>query len=220
MPTRSSYIDIGDDAPDFTADTTSGEVSLHDYIDGSWALLTTHPRAFTPVCSTELIAEARRMPALAQRGVRAITVSEGTVEDHRTWSSQLATYSGVDIDFPIVADSSLEIGEQYGLLRVNDKGRVALTRTAILIDPTKKVRWRVTYPQGTGRNVDEILRVIDSLHLYDRDHVVTPADWEQGDPVLVIGDVTLFDADSEYENVESGVPYLNFRKPVTEGASA
>jgi len=214
MPTRSNYIDIGDAAPDFVAPSTQGDLNFHDFIDGSWTLLTTHPRAFTAVCSTELIAEARRVPELGKRGVKAITVSEGTIDDQLRWSSELSKYSGVPIDFPIIADDALAVGDLYGLLRTDHKGKVGLSRTAILIDPQKTVRWRVTYPQGTGRNIAEIIRVIDSLHLYDRDRAFTPADWQAGDDVLVIGDLTLFDSNDGYEKVESGVSYLNFRKPV------
>ncbi len=214
MPTRSNYIDTGDPAPDFVAQSTAGEIRFHDYVEGAWALFTTHPHAFTPVCSTELIAEARRYPELAARGVKALTIAEGSIDDQHRWTSELAKYSGVPIDFPVVADDQLEVGDLYGVLRAGAKGEFGLSRTAFLIDPQKVVRWRVTYPQGTGRNIAEIIRVLDSLQIHDRDHVFTPADWQQGGDVLVLGDLELFDANEGYEKVESGVPYLNYRKPV------
>ncbi|MGB3413506.1 MAG: redoxin domain-containing protein [Microbacteriaceae bacterium] len=185
MPRDYSLI-IGDDAPNFRAETTKGTLDFHDYIEGKWVLLTTHPTVFTGVCSTELVSEAREIAKFEERNAVAITLAEGTTEEHLTWAAQLGSQAGVDIEFPIVSDPSFEIAKLYSLdVPKHTNFGHALSRTAIIIDPEKTVRWIVTYPPRTGRNFKEVLRVLDSLQVGDEFDVATPADWTPGDAVIV-----------------------------------
>lgn len=228
---RAPYVDTGDTMPDFTADSSNGRINLHDTIRGHWALVSTHPRAFTPVCSTEIVAEARRVVDIHRRGVVTVTISEGTADDQRAWAAELGKHSGVEIPFPIVADVDRAIGRLLGAVRINPgTGKEALSRTTYIIDPKGTVRWRVTYPFAIGRGLNEIVRVLEALQASDRDNVFTPSDWQAGDPVLVLGDVELFDGDG-YESVTpdagtdqkfselAALPYVKLFKK-TEGAGA
>lgn len=227
---RAPYIDTGDPIPDFTADSTHGPLRLHEVIKDKWALISTHPRAFTPVCSTEIVAEARRSVEIHKRGIVTITIAEGSADDHRKWAEDLGNHAGVKIDFPIVADADRSVGRTLGTLRINPRtDKEALTRTTFIIDPKGIVRWRITYPFSVGRGTNEIIRVLDSLQAGDRDDIFTPADWEAGDPVLVIGDVELFSGDG-YEAITqeqagdkfsdlAALPYVKLYKK-TEAAEA
>lgn len=198
---------IGQQVHDFTADSTAGEIRFHDWIRGSWVLFTTHPTPFTPVCSTELIAEARHVPALRERGVKAITLAAGTVEVQNQWARELSEHSGVTIDFPIIADADFAVAAKFGFLA--DPGSdVNLARSAIVIDPTGTVRWTVTYPPRTGRNFAEVLRVIDSILLTSREGLASPAEWVPGDPLLVPPSLTTAAAANRFGAVDVALPYL------------
>ncbi len=209
MPVNPNKVEIGDTAIDFEADSTQGRIRFHEFIDGAWTLFTTHPTAFTAVCSTELVAEARRIPALRERGIRSITIAQGTPEENARWASELSEHSGVPIDYPVIADKDLSVGELYGLVRpFGFKGRPGLSRTAIIIDPQKQVRWVVTYPHGTGRNFDEVIRVFDSLFQFDKNGLRTPADWQPGEPLLVPSELSSEVLAVRYGQVDADLAYI------------
>jgi peroxiredoxin (alkyl hydroperoxide reductase subunit C) len=216
---RTYALEIGDDAPDFTAQTTAGPLRLHDYIDGSWALFTTHPTVYTGVCSTELVAEARQIEQIRRRGFRALTLAEGSTEDHRAWAEQLGSQAGVPIDFPIITDPELAVARAYGFdIPKNDRGH-ALSRSVVVIDPSKTVRWFVTYPPRTGRNFAEIIRVLDSLLISDEYGLATPADWEPGEPLIVPPNRSTEEVEQRFGAVDSSsVPYIR-RVDVSRGAA-
>lgn len=185
----STTLAIGDIAPNFRGSSTKGEIDFHDYIDGHWTLFTTHPTPFTPVCSTELIAEARVLPELQRREIKAVTLASGNQAEHARWAKDIASVTGSELHLPILDDEDWAIADLYGLAYSILDGRRNLFRTAIVIDPDKVVRWVVTYPRRTGRNFAEIIRVIDSQRLIDSDDIYTPADWTPGDRVLVPGNL-------------------------------
>ncbi len=176
---------LGDTAPDFTADTTAGPISFHEWIGDSWAILFSHPRDFTPVCTTELGYVAKLGPALAKRNVRPIGLSIDPVDSHRDWLSDIKETQGFAPDFPIIADPQRKVADLYGMIHpAHDE--VYTVRTVFVIDPKKTIRLTITYPQTTGRNFDEILRVIDSLQLTDAHRVATPVNWKQGEDVIIV----------------------------------
>src|SRR5574338_631323 len=179
MPVR-----LGDDAPNFTAETTEGTVTLYDYLGDGWGLLFSHPKDFTPVCTTELGAVARLKPEFDRRGVKVIGLSVDGVSDHEGWSKDIEATQGVALNFPLVADKDREVATAYGMLHPN-ADTTATVRSVFVIDDQKKVRLTLTYPASTGRNFDEILRVIDSLKLTSNHSVATPANWQHGDDVII-----------------------------------
>ena len=175
---------LGDVAPDFTADTTQGKLKFHDWIGSSWAVLFSHPRDFTPVCTTELGYVARLKPEFERRGVKPIGLSIDPVNSHEGWAKDIQETQGQAPNFPIIADPEKKVANLYGMIHpAHDE--VYTVRTVFLIDPQKKIRLMITYPQTTGRNFDEILRVIDSLQLTDKHRVATPVNWKQGEDVII-----------------------------------
>jgi thioredoxin-dependent peroxiredoxin len=203
---------LGDTAPDFTAETTQGPIRFHDWIGDSWAILFSHPRDFTPVCTTELGYVARLKPELDRRGVKAIGLSIDPVDAHARWSHDIESTQGQAPNFPIIADSDRKVAHLYGMIHpAHDE--VYTVRTVFVIDPRKKIRLLITYPQTTGRNFDEILRVIDSLQLTDAHKVATPVNWKQGDEVIIVPALT--DAEAK-ERFPTGwralTPYLRLTK--------
>ena len=177
-------IQLGDTAPDFTADTTEGRLSLHDYLGGSWGLLFSHPADFTPVCTTELGEFARRKDDFAQRDVKLIGVSVDPVYSHRRWSDDIAETQGTGLNYPLVGDENRTVADLYGMIHPNAI-ETATVRTVFVIGPDKKVKLTLTYPANVGRNVDEILRVIDALQLSSEHAVSTPVNWRLGDDVII-----------------------------------
>ena len=176
---------LGDVAPDFTADTTQGKIKFHDWIGSSWAVLFSHPRDFTPVCTTELGYVARLKPDFEKRNVKPIGLSIDPVASHEGWAKDIQETQGHAPNFPIIADPEKKVANLYGMMHpAHDE--VYTVRTVFLIDPQKKIRLMITYPQTTGRNFDEILRVIDSLQLTDRHKVATPVNWKQGEDVIIV----------------------------------
>ncbi len=176
---------LGDTAPDFQAETTEGSIRFHEWIGESWAILFSHPRDFTPVCTTELGYVARLKPEFDKRNVKAIGLSVDPVESHRGWTRDIEETQGHAPNFPIVADPQRKVADLYGMMHpAHDE--VYTVRTVFVIDPKKKIRLTITYPQTTGRNFDEILRVIDSLQLTDRYKVATPVNWRQGEDVIIV----------------------------------
>jgi len=176
---------LGDTAPDFTSETTQGPVKFHDWIGDSWAILFSHPRDYTPVCTTELGYVARLKGDFDKRGVKCMGLSIDPVDSHKGWMNDIKETQGHLPTFPVVADPERKVANLYGMMHpAHDE--VYTVRTVFVIDPKKKIRLMITYPQTTGRNFDEILRVIDSLQLTDEHRVATPVNWKPGEDVIIV----------------------------------
>lgn len=182
-------LQLGDIAPDFVQDSTEGSIRFHDYVGDGWAILFSHPRDFTPVCTTELGAAARLKPEFEHRGVKLIGLSVDGVQDHERWKADIARTQGHALNFPLIADASRKVALLYGMIHPNANDTFTV-RSVFIIGPGKKIRTILTYPASTGRNFDEILRVIDSLQLTDRHAVATPANWRAGDDVIIVPSVS------------------------------
>lgn len=178
-------IQLGDTAPDFTAETTDGTVNFHDWKQDSWAVLFSHPKDYTPVCTTELGYTAKMREEFEKRNVKVIGLSCDSVEDHRGWSQDIADTQGIAPNFPMIADPDREVADLYDMIHPNASDTMTV-RSVFVVDPNNKVRLTITYPASTGRNFDEVLRVIDSLQLTDSHKVATPVNWKQGDDVIIV----------------------------------
>jgi thioredoxin-dependent peroxiredoxin len=197
---------IGDTAPDFEAQTTEGPIRFHDWIDGKWAVLFSHPKDFTPVCTTELGAVARLKPEFDKRGVKVIGLSVDPVDSHDKWADDIEETQGFRPNYPLIGDTDLAVSKAWGLLPAatggGSEGRTAAdnqtVRNVFVVGPDKKIKLILVYPMTTGRNFDEILRVIDSLQLTASHRVATPADWKQGDDVIIAGSVSNEEAQKIY----------------------
>ena len=176
---------LGDIAPDFQADTTDGPISFHEWIGDSWAVLFSHPKDFTPVCTTELGYVARCKPDFDKRGVKVIGLSVDQTESHKRWAEDIKETQGAALNFPVIADPDHKIAELYDMIHpeISD---VFTVRSVFVIGPDKKIKLMITYPASTGRNFDEILRVIDSLQLTAKYSVATPVNWKDGDDVIIV----------------------------------
>ncbi|MES1970847.1 MAG: peroxiredoxin [Pseudomonadota bacterium] len=173
-----------DTVPDFTQDSTIGPFSFYEWAGSDWVVLFSHPRDFTPVCTTELGAVARLKPEFDKRGVKVVGLSVDPVDRHQDWAVDIERTQGVALNFPLIADQDRRIANLLGLIHPNASD-TATVRSVFIIDPARKVRLTLTYPASTGRNFEEILRTIDSLQLTDRHKVATPADWKQGEDVII-----------------------------------
>ena len=188
---------INDIAPDFTISTTKGEISLHEWIGDGWAILFSHPKDFTPVYTTELGSLAKLEPEFLKRNVKVIGLSVDSVDDHNAWLDDIEEVTKARPTYPIIADSELKVAKLYGMLQTSiessSKGRTAVdnqtVRTVFVIGPDKKIKLFLTYPMATGRNFNELLRVIDSLQLTAKHKVATPADWKNGEDVIIVPSV-------------------------------
>jgi len=178
-------IQLGSIAPDFTQDSTDGPIHFHEWIGSKWVILFSHPKDFTPVCTTELGAVAKLKPELDKRNVKAIALSVDDVDSHKRWVSDIEETQSTKLNFPILADSDRKVANLYGMIHP-DANDTLTVRSVFVIDPNKKVRLTLTYPASTGRNFAELLRVIDSLQLTDSHSVATPADWKDGDDVVIV----------------------------------
>jgi alkyl hydroperoxide reductase subunit AhpC len=176
---------LGDIAPDFEQDSNVGPIHFHEWLAGEWAVLFSHPADFTPVCTTELGATSKLYGQFKKRGVKVIALSVDSAESHRRWIEDINTTQRTTVEFPILADANRKVSELYDLVHPNASA-TATVRSLFVIDPTKQIRLTITYPASTGRNFEEILRVIDSLQLTDSHSVATPADWKQGDDVVIL----------------------------------
>lgn len=176
---------IGDEAPDFEVDTTDGPIRFHDVIDGSWAVLFSHPKDFTPVCTTELGMTAKLKDEFAARGVKVFGVSVDPIEDHRAWIGDIKDTQGVALNFPLIADPNREVATAYGMIHPNASDTLTV-RSLFVIGPDKKIKLKIEYPASTGRNFDEVIRVIDSLQLTAKHQVATPANWKSGEDVIIV----------------------------------
>ncbi|HEX5999322.1 MAG TPA: peroxiredoxin [Hyphomicrobiaceae bacterium] len=208
---------INETAPDFEAQTTEGKIKFHDWIGDSWAVLFSHPKDFTPVCTTELGAVARLKPEFDRRGVKVIGLSVDPVDRHVGWSADIAETTGYAPNYPLIGDTDLNISKLYGMLPAAASGDVAArtandnqtVRNVFVIGPDKKIKLVLVYPMSTGRNFDEILRVIDSLQLTAKHKVSTPADWKQGDDVIISGSVSDEEAKKQYpDGWKTPKPYI------------
>ncbi len=176
---------LGDIAPDFEQDSSEGRIRLHEWLGDSWGVLFSHPADFTPVCTTELGFTAKLKDQFAQRGVKVLALSVDPVESHLKWIDDINETQDTRVNFPIIADADRKVSELYDLIHPNANDTLTV-RSLFIIDPNKKVRLIITYPASTGRNFNEILRVIDSLQLTDEHKVATPANWEDGDEVVIV----------------------------------
>jgi alkyl hydroperoxide reductase subunit AhpC len=199
---------IGDTAPDFQADTTHGRISFHQWLDHSWGILFSHPKDFTPVCTTELGYMAKLKPDFDKRDVKIVGLSVDPVERHRAWARDIEETQGLAPNYPMIGDPSLEISKLYEMLPAESgdtcEGRTAsdnqTVRTVYIIGPDKKIKLMIAYPMTTGRNFDEVLRVLDSLQLTAHHRVATPVNWRQGEAVIIAGSVTNDEAKTIYPN--------------------
>ena len=191
-------LQIGDIAPDFEAETTEGHIKFHDYIADSWVVFFSHPKDFTPVCTTELGAMAKMKHEFDKRGVKLIGISIDSVDDHQRWKNDIKDVTGATVNYPMIGDENLEVAKLYGMIHPNAtggaKGRTAAdnatVRNVLVIGPDKKIKLSISYPMSTGRNFDEVLRVIDSLQLTATKSVATPANWKQGEDVIIHASVS------------------------------
>jgi thioredoxin-dependent peroxiredoxin len=208
---------IGDSAPDFEADTTEGRISFHDWIGDDWAVLFSHPRNFTPVCTTELGYTASIKPEFDRRGVKIIGLSVDPLDNHEKWAQDIAETQGTAPNYPLIADTDFNVSKLYGMLPADVEGDPtdrtpamnATLRNVFVIGPDKKIKLVLIYPMTTGRNFDEVLRVIDSLQLTAKSAVATPAQWQPGDDVIIAGSVTDEQAKEKYpEGWDAPRPWL------------
>ena len=182
-------LQLGDIAPDFHAQTTQGPIDFHDWMGSSWAVLFSHPRDFTPVCTTELGYTAKLKPEFDKRGVKVIGLSVDPLGDHEKWADDIRETQGSTVNFPMIADPDRKVANLYGMIHPNASETVTV-RSVFVIGPDKKVKLTLTYPASTGRNFDEILRVIDSLQLTAKHSVATPVNWKSGEDVIIAGSVS------------------------------
>lgn len=205
-------LQLGDLAPDFTQDSTEGPIRFHQWIEGKWAVLFSHPRDFTPVCTTELAAAARLKRDFDARGVKVVGLSVDSVDDHRRWSKDIEETQGTAPNFPMLADADRKVANLYGMIHPNASDTMTV-RSVFVIGPDKKVKLTLTYPASTGRNFDEVLRVIDSLQLTANHKVATPANWKQGGDCIIVPSVSDDDAKKLFpQGFEVKKPYLRIVK--------
>ena len=207
---------INDVAPDFTAETTQGTIHFHEWIGDNYAVIFSHPKDFTPVCTTELGAVGSLEDQFAKRGVKPIGLSVDPVDNHQKWAKDIEEVTGAKVNFPVIADTDLAVAKLYNMLPAEAgdscEGRTpadnATVRVVYIIGPDKKIKLQLAYPMTTGRNFDEIIRVIDSIQLTAKHMVATPANWKQGDDVIITGAVSNEDADKIFPGYKTVKPYL------------
>ncbi len=199
---------LGDEAPDFSAETTAGPINFHEWLGDSWGVLFSHPADFTPVCTTELGVVANIEEEFKKRGVKIIALSVNSVDDHEGWISDINETQNAHVDFPMIADPDRKVAELYDMIHPNALDNMTV-RSVFVIGPDKKVKLTLTYPASTGRNFDEILRVIDSLQLTANYSVATPANWEDGDDCIVVPALSDEEATEKFPQGFTAVkPYL------------
>ena len=211
---------IGDTAPDFTAQTTEGEIRFHDWIGDGYAILFSHPKDFTPVCTTELGQMAGMADEFAKRGAKIIGISVDPVDDHLRWKEDIRTYTGHAVEYPMIGDPDMEVAKLYDMLPAEASGDPAnrtpadnqTVRTVFVVGPDKKVKLTLTYPMTTGRNFDEILRALDSIRLTAEHKVATPAGWQAGQDVIVTAAVSDEEARERFGEFSKKLPYLRTTK--------
>ena len=201
---------IGDEAPDFEAETTEGRIRFHDYIDGSWAVLFSHPKNFTPVCTTELGYTAKLKGEFDKRGVKVLGLSVDSLDNHPAWNEDIKETQGQGVNFPLIADEDRKVSELYGMIHPNANDSMTV-RSVYVVGPDKKVKLSLQYPASTGRNFDEILRVIDSLQLTAGHKVATPVNWKDGEEVIIVPAVSDDEAKEQFPGGwRAEKPYLRY----------
>lgn len=210
---------INDVAPNFTANTTAGELTFHEWIGDSYAIIFSHPKDFTPVCTTEFGAVARLVPEFRKRNTKVIGVSVDGVEEHAKWVRDIEAFAGTQADFPIIADQELQVAKAYDMLPADaylPDGRTpahtATVRSVFIIGPDKKVRLTLTYPMSVGRNFAEIIRALDAIQATDGVPIATPADWQPGDDVIVALSLNDDQAREKFGDLDIRLPYLRFAR--------
>ena len=210
---------INDLAPNFSADTTAGTIDFHDWIGDSYAIIFSHPKDFTPVCTTEFGAVACLVPEFVKRNTKVIGVSVDNVDDHQKWKRDISAFAGEPADFPIIDDTSLQVAKLYNMLPADaylPDGRTpadsATVRTVFIIGPDKKIRLTLAYPMSVGRNFAEILRALDAIQATDGQPLATPADWVPGQDVIVALSLSDDEAKAKYGDLDIKLPYLRFAK--------
>ncbi len=210
---------INEIAPNFVAVTTHGEIDFHDWIEKSWVILFSHPKDFTPVCTTELGYMASIENEFTKRNCKLIGLSIDSVEDHKLWKKDIEDVQGTSVNYPLIADEDLKIAKSYNMLQAEEKAdssRTAMNnatvRSVFLIDPDKKIRMMLTYPMTTGRNFEEILRVLDSVQLTSKRKVATPANWKKNEKVIIVPAVSDEEAKETFGEFEKIKPYLRFTR--------
>jgi len=207
---------INDIAPDFTAESTEGTIHFHEWIGDGWAVLFSHPKDFTPVCTTELGAVAGLEQQFAQRGAKVIGLSVDPVDSHSKWKQDIEEVGGFKVNYPLIGDPELKIAKLYDMLAADSgetsEGRTpannAPVRTVFVVGPDKRIKLQIAYPMTTGRNFDEVLRVLDSIQLTAKHKVATPANWKQGEDVIITGAVSNEEADKIFPGYKTVKPYL------------
>jgi alkyl hydroperoxide reductase subunit AhpC len=201
-------LQLGDVVPDFTQESSQGTISFHEWIGDSWAVLFSHPADFTPVCTTELGTVASLKPEFDKRNVKVIALSVDDVESHKGWIGDINETQNTTVNYPILADSDRKVADLYGMIHPSSLNNLTV-RSVFIIDPNKKLRLTFTYPASTGRNFDEILRVIDSLQLTDYHQVATPANWKDGEDCVVVPSIPTEEARAKFpKGVKEIKPYL------------
>jgi thioredoxin-dependent peroxiredoxin len=199
---------LGDVAPDFTAETTEGTINLYDYLGDSWGVLFSHPKDFTPVCTTELGAVAKLKPEFDKRNVKVLGLSVDALDNHKGWAADIEETQGAKLNFPVIADTDRKVADLYDMIHPNANDTMTV-RSVFIIGADKKVKLIITYPASTGRNFDEILRVIDSLQLTANYQVATPVNWKEGEDVIIVPAVSDEDAKGKFpKGWKTLKPYL------------
>jgi alkyl hydroperoxide reductase subunit AhpC len=214
-------LQIGDIAPDFQAETTEGPVKFHEWAGDSWVVLFSHPKDFTPVCTTELGYMAKAKPEFDRRNVKILGISIDSVNDHQRWKNDIKETQGAAVTYPLIGDTEMTVAKLYGMIHPNAEGSAmtrtaadnATVRTVFVIGPDKKIKLMISYPMTTGRNFDEVLRVIDSMQLTSKYAVATPVNWKHGEDVIIVGSVSDEEAKKKYpEGWKSPKPYIRIVK--------
>jgi alkyl hydroperoxide reductase subunit AhpC len=204
-------LQLGDEAPDFTAETTEGKINLYEYLGDGWGILFSHPKDFTPVCTTELGAVARLKPEFEKRNTKVLAVSVDPVDSHHQWAQDIEDVTGSKLNYPVIGDPDRTVADLYGMIHPNANDTLTV-RSVFIIGPDKKVKLTLTYPASTGRNFEEILRVLDSLQLTSKHQVATPSDWKPGQDVIITGAVSDEDAAKRFPGYKTVKPYLRTTK--------
>ena len=208
---------IGDEAPDFAADTTDGPIRFHEWIGDGWAVLFSHPKDFTPVCTTELGYLAKLQPEFAKRNCKVIGLSVDSVDDHKRWAGDIEETQGAKLNFPLIGDTDLKVAKLYDMIHPNASGDAstrkapdnATVRSVFIIGPDKKIKLMITYPMSTGRDFDEVLRVLDSCQLTAKHKVATPVNWRAGDDVIIVPAVSDAEAKEKFpQGWKAPKPYM------------
>lgn len=203
-------VQLGDIAPDFTQDSTSGTIKFHEFLGNSWGVLFSHPKDFTPVCTTELGEVARLKPEFDKRNVKVVGLSVDPLEDHKKWARDIEETQKVKLNFPLLADGDRKVANLYGMIHPNANDTFTV-RSVYIVGPDKKIKLTLTYPASTGRNFDELLRVIDSLQLTAQHQVATPANWKYGQDCIIVPAVSNEDAKKKFPKGFTEVkPYLRY----------